>query len=194
MPKEFTNLMYKSLFKKGATSSSTKASKVSSFGLTMRSTKIHSLSYCPKTRTLCPRPNLALFDTTRRVNFTVDWFKNLAYLAEEKAKMYLATFHPQLLGRIIEFKSKCTVDMTFFDTIFTGVAFIGDLSSHEETHTHRDHVDVCSILIQFRNTYVTGGDTIFFNNKDNESPCFTHKFIHGGYIIGPFNEVVHGSN
>ena len=135
-----------------------------------------------------------MFDTERRKHFTVDWFKNLAYLAEDKTKKYLATFHPELLERIIEFKSKCTVNMTLFETIFTGVAFIGDLSSNEETKTHRDHVDVCSILIQFGNTPVTGGDTIFFNNKDNESPCFTHKFIHGGYIIGHFNEVVHGSS
>ena len=108
--------------------------------------------------------------------------------------MYLATFNPELLARIIEFKSKCTVDMTLFDTIFTGVAFIGDLSSNEETHTHRDHIDVCSIVIQFGNTDVTGGETIFYKEKDTEPPCFTQKFIHGGYIIGPFNEVGHGSN
>ena len=49
--KVFSNLMYKSLFKKGTTSFSTKASKVSSFGLTMRATKNQSLSYCQSTKT-----------------------------------------------------------------------------------------------------------------------------------------------
>ena len=117
------------------------------------------------TKNLCLRPNLAMFDTERRKHFTVDWFKNLAYLAEDKTKKYLATFHPELLERIIEFKSKCTVDMTLFETIFTGVAFIGDLSSHEETHMHSDRVDACSILIQFGNTDVTGGDTNFLTTK-----------------------------
>ena len=86
-------------------------------------------------------------------------------------------------------------ELTICNTIFTGMAVIGDLQTSNDNkfnsnHKHVDSNDLCSIFFMFGRD-VEGGSMMYYDSKYDKQPSHVETFQHGKYQVGPFDSVYH---
>ena len=86
-------------------------------------------------------------------------------------------------------------ELTICNTIFTGMAVIGDLLTFNNkkfitNHSHANSNNLCSIFYIFGRD-VEGGSTIYYDSKYDKQVAHVKIFQHGKYQVGHFDSVYH---
>ena len=140
------------------------------------------------TRSPLPRLNFATrLGGTGAWLLKIEWFIDFVHKMEELVMKH----NPQLNSTLEEAKQIIPQELRLCDTCFTGLAIVGKLTSGKNL-PHKDTRDVTSIIISFGNKDVLGGNTLYFNEK-NDIVAST-KFKHGRFQTGDFHDVQHSGD
>ena len=140
------------------------------------------------TRSPLPRLNFATrLGGTGAWLLKIEWFIDFVHKMEELVMKH----NPQLNSTLEEAKQIIPQELRLCDTCFTGLAIVGKLASGKNL-PHKDTRDVTSIIISFGNKDVLGGNTLYFNEK-NDIVAST-KFKHGRFQTGDFHDVQHSGD